>query len=105
MLAQVADTLQFLHQDCALVHRAVCPDAIMVVGGHWKLALMGFAVMAEFSTEGGADHALPYDAADSELKRLLKPPLRYVAPELVASSQAAGALSSASDTYSFGEQP
>lgn len=98
----MADTLQFLHQDCALVHRAVCPDAVMVVGGHWKLALMGFAVMAEFSTEGGADHALPYDAADSELQRLLKPPLRYVAPELVAGSRTAGALSSASDTYSFG---
>ena len=103
MWSQVADTLQFLHNDCNLVHRAVCPDAIMVVGGFWKLALMGFAVMAEFNTDSGSEHAISYDATDTEATRLLRPPLRYVAPELIAGSRSSGALTTAADTYSFGE--
>ncbi len=39
---QVADTLQFLRGDCNLVHRAICPESIIVVGGTWKLASMGW---------------------------------------------------------------
>ena len=73
---QVADTLRFLHQDCNLVHRALCPDAVMLVGGAFKLAFMGFLVMAEFSTQSTGGHAFQYDTADTELQRLLKPPLQ-----------------------------
>lgn len=98
---QVADTLRFLHQDCNLVHRALCPDAVMLVGGAFKLALLGFSVMAEFSTQSTGVHAFQYDAADTELQRLLKPALRYVAPELIAASATPAGLSSAADTYSF----
>lgn len=101
LLVQVADTLQFLNQDCNLVHRALCPDAIMLVGGAFKLALMGFSVMSEFSTESTVSSAFQYSAADTELQRLLKPPLRYVAPELIAGTQTSAGLSSAADTYSF----
>lgn len=83
------------------MHRALCPDAIMLVGGAFKLALMGFSVMAEFSTESTVSSAFQYSAADTELQRLLKPPLRYVAPELIAGTQTSAGLSSATDTYSF----
>lgn len=103
LLPQVADALQFLHQDCSLVHCAVCPDSIMVVGGAWKLAAMGFASLADFSSEGGeTKHSHVYSPGDTELARMLKPPLRYVAPELIAGNSTGGPLGSSVDTYSFG---
>ena len=43
---QVADTLQFLRGDCNLVHRAISPESIIVVGGAWKLASMGWSMLA-----------------------------------------------------------
>ena len=60
--------------------------------------------MQEFSADSTTNvHVFNYDASDSESKRLLVPPLNYVAPELIAGTRATGALTSATDTYSFGE--
>ena len=58
----------------------------------------------EFSADSTTSvHVFNYDATDSELMRLLVPPLNYVAPELISGTRATGALTSATDTYSFGE--
>ena len=58
----------------------------------------------EFSADNTTNvHVFNYDASDSDLKRFLVPPLNYVAPELIAGTRATGALTSATDTYSFGE--
>ena len=58
----------------------------------------------EFSADSTTNvHVFNYDATDSELMRLLVPPLNYVAPELISGTRATGALTSATDTYSFGE--
>ncbi len=62
------------------------------------------ALVQEFSADNTTNvHVFDYDASDSESKRLLVPPLNYVAPELIAGTRATGALTSATDTYSFGK--
>ena len=59
----------------------------------------------EFSADSTTNvHVFNYDASDSDVMRLLVPPLNYVAPELISGNRATGALTSATDTYSFGER-
>jgi len=80
----------------AALHDSDCASA--------SLSHVHVALVQEFSADNTTNvHVFNYDASDSESKRLLVPPLNYVAPELIAGTRATGALTSATDTYSFGE--
>ncbi|XP_010477557.1 PREDICTED: SCY1-like protein 2 isoform X2 [Camelina sativa] len=101
-LLQMAETLNFLHNNAHLIHRAVSPENVFITsGGSWKLAGFGFAISE--SQDGNLDnmqsfHYSEYDVEDSILP--LQPSLNYTAPELVRSKTPSAGVSS--DIFSFG---
>ncbi|XP_010498773.1 PREDICTED: SCY1-like protein 2 isoform X1 [Camelina sativa] len=101
-LLQIAETLNFLHNNAHLIHRAVSPENVFITSaGSWKLAGFGFAISE--AQDGNLDnmqsfHYSEYDVEDSILP--LQPSLNYTAPELVRSeTPSAGVFS---DIFSFG---
>ncbi|KAJ4874854.1 ARM repeat superfamily protein [Raphanus sativus] len=101
-LLQISETLNFLHNNAHLIHRAISPENVLITSaGSWKLAGFGFAISA--AQAGNLDniqsfHYSEYDVEDSMLP--VQPSLNYTAPELVRSkSPSAGA---SSDIFSFG---
>ncbi|KAK6937961.1 Protein kinase domain [Dillenia turbinata] len=103
-LLQVAETLEFLHNNARLVHQAISPEVTVLITsrGAWKLGGFGFAVSAD-RTSGDAAHMhafhyAEYDVEDSLLP--LQPSLNYTAPELVRSKVTLAG--SYSDIFSFG---
>ncbi|GLT93895.1 hypothetical protein SLE2022_116650 [Rubroshorea leprosula] len=102
-MLQLAETLDFLHNNAHLIHRAVSPENVLITSnGAWKLGGFGFAIATDHSSgdlaNGQAFHYAEYDVEDSVLP--LQPSLNYTAPEMVRSkSPSAGC---ASDIFSFG---
>ncbi|XP_021760840.1 SCY1-like protein 2 [Chenopodium quinoa] len=102
-LLQVAESLDFLHNNARLVHRAISPESVLITAsGAWKLGGFGFAVSTDqasgASLSAQAFHYAEYDEEDSILP--LQPSLNYTAPELVRSKESSGGCSS--DIFSFG---
>ncbi|KAG2303630.1 hypothetical protein Bca4012_062382 [Brassica carinata] len=101
-LLQMAETLNFLHNNAHLIHRAVSPENVLITSaGSWKLAGFGFAISE--AQAGNLDnmqsfHYAEYDVEDSILP--LQPSLNYTAPELVRSKTPSAGASS--DIFSFG---
>ncbi|XP_057972943.1 SCY1-like protein 2 A [Malania oleifera] len=102
-LLQIAESLDFLHNNARLIHRAISPENVLITSsGAWKLAGFGFAISAD-QTSGDlanvqAFHYAEYDVEDSVLP--LQPSLNYAAPELVRSK--ASSPGCFSDIFSFG---
>ncbi|CAM8989183.1 unnamed protein product [Rhodiola kirilowii] len=102
-LLQIAETLDFLHNNARLIHRALSPEnTLITASGAWKLAGFGFAISSDQASHdlsnGQAFHYSEYDVEDSVLP--LQPSLNYCAPELVRSKS--GSAGCASDIFSFG---
>lgn len=102
-LLQVAESLDFLHNNARLIHRAISPEAVLInSSGAWKLGGFSFAISAD---QASADlsavqpfHYAEYDVEDSLLP--LQPSLNYTAPELVRNK--ASSFGCSSDIFSFG---
>ncbi|WOL03165.1 hypothetical protein Cni_G11885 [Canna indica] len=100
-MLQIAETLDFLHNQARLVHRAISPETVFItLSGAWKLGGFGFAVPLEQATGGSTQpfHYPEYDVEDTILP--LQPSLNYTAPELVRNK--ATTSGSSCDIFSFG---
>lgn len=101
-LLQVAESLDFLHNNARLIHRAICPETILITSnGAWKLSGFGFAITTDQASSDSANvhsfHYAEYDVEDSLFP--LQPSLNYTAPELVRSKSSSVGCSS--DIFSF----
>lgn len=101
-LLQVAESLDFLHNNAHLIHRAISPEAVLInSSGAWKLGGFSFAVSAGQSSTDSSTvqpfHYSEYDVEDSLLP--LQPSLNYTAPELVRTK--ASSYGCSSDIFSF----
>ncbi|XP_058759904.1 SCY1-like protein 2 A [Vicia villosa] len=102
-LLQLAESLDFLHNQAHLIHRAISPENVFItLSGAWKLGGFGFAIPAsqnhgELSNQQ-AFHYAEYDVEDSILP--LQPSINYTAPEMVRST--ASSAGCYSDIFSFG---
>lgn len=101
-LLQIAESLDFLHSNARLVHRALSPENVFITSnGAWKLGGFGFAIpMDDTSIGTAATHAFhypEYDAEDSILP--IQPSLNYTAPELLRSQSIT--VESSADIFSF----
>ncbi|CAI9117163.1 OLC1v1018509C1 [Oldenlandia corymbosa var. corymbosa] len=101
-LLQIAETLDFLHNNARLIHRSISPEAILITSnGAWKLGGFGFTIPTDQSTTDSSNvqafHYAEYDVEDSILP--LQPALDYTAPELVRSKSSS--VGTASDIFSF----
>ncbi|KAK9085650.1 hypothetical protein Sjap_026061 [Stephania japonica] len=101
-LLQVAESLDFLHNNARLIHRAISPETVFITSsGAWKLGGFGFAISADQSSDDVATqnfHYPEYDVEDSVLP--LQPSLNYTAPELVRNK--AVKVEYAADIFSLG---
>ncbi|KAH6775197.1 kinase family with ARM repeat domain-containing protein [Perilla frutescens var. hirtella] len=102
-LLQISETLDFLHNNAHLIHRAISPEAVLITSnGAWKLGGFGFAISNDQSSNDSASvqafHYAEYDVEDSILP--LQPSINYTAPELVRSKTSS--VGSAADIFSFG---
>ncbi|CAN1294955.1 SCY1-like protein 2 A [Linum perenne] len=107
-LLQLAETLDFLHNNAHLIHRAIAPEAssyclnvLLTASGAWKLGGFCFTIpidQASNLASSQAFHYSEYDVEDSFMP--LQPSLNYTAPELVRSK--VPSAGSASDIFSFG---
>ncbi|AQK96599.1 ARM repeat superfamily protein [Zea mays] len=104
-LLQVAETLDFLHNNAHLAHRAISPETVFITSnGSWKLGGFGFALSVDQAavglslTSSQLFHYSDYDVEDTALP--LQPSLNYTAPELVQSRDSK--VGSACDMFSFG---
>ncbi|KAL0314045.1 UNVERIFIED_CONTAM: SCY1-like protein 2 [Sesamum angustifolium] len=101
-LLQIAETLDFLHNNARLIHRAIAPESVLITSnGAWKLSGFGFAISTDQSSNDSAGmqafHYAEYDVEDSILP--LQPSINYTAPELVRSKTPL--VGSASDVFSL----
>ncbi|KAL3641502.1 SCY1-like protein 2 A [Castilleja foliolosa] len=102
-LLQIAETLDFLHNNARLIHRAISPETVLITSnGAWKLGGFGFAISSTDQSNDSAGmqsfHYAEYDVEDSILP--LQPSINYTAPELVRSKSSS--VGPASDIFSFG---
>ncbi|KAK1311631.1 hypothetical protein QJS10_CPA07g01011 [Acorus calamus] len=102
-LLQVAETLDFLHNNARLIHRAISPETVYITAsGAWKLGGFGFSISLDQasgdSTSMPPFHYAEYDVEDSLLP--LQPSLNYTAPELVRNKPTTSGCSA--DIFSFG---
>ncbi|KAL3845717.1 hypothetical protein ACJIZ3_003120 [Penstemon smallii] len=102
-LLQIAETLDFIHNNAHLIHRAISPESILITSnGAWKFGGFGFAISTDQSSSDSAGmqafHYAEYDVEDSVLP--LQPSINYTAPEMVRSRTSS--VGTASDIFSFG---
>ncbi|KAJ0085131.1 hypothetical protein Patl1_07180 [Pistacia atlantica] len=102
-LLQIAESLDFLHSNAHLIHRAISPENVLITSsGAWKLGGFGFAITTDQASSDSSNvqafHYAEYDVEDSMLP--LQPSLNYTAPELVRSKTAS--VGCFSDIFSFG---
>ncbi|XP_019155597.1 PREDICTED: SCY1-like protein 2 [Ipomoea nil] len=102
-LLQLAETLDFLHNNARLVHRSISPETVLITSnGAWKLAGFSFALSTNPSSSDPSNmqsfHYAEYDVEDSIMP--LQPSLNYTAPELVRSNTSS--IGCSSDIFSFG---
>ncbi|XP_020591543.1 SCY1-like protein 2 [Phalaenopsis equestris] len=101
-LLQIAESLDFLHNNAHLIHRAISPETVFITStGAWKLGGFGFAIPIDQAssdlTETQTFHYPEYDVEDSILP--LQPSLNYTAPELVRSKSST--VGTSADIFSF----
>ncbi|KAL0919957.1 hypothetical protein M5K25_009049 [Dendrobium thyrsiflorum] len=101
-LLQIAESLDFLHNNAHLIHRAISPETVFITAtGAWKLGGFGFAIPTDQASSGltatQTFHYPEYDVEDSILP--LQPSLNYTAPELVRSQSST--IGSSADIFSF----
>ncbi|MBA0837333.1 hypothetical protein Goarm_009499 [Gossypium armourianum] len=100
-LLQIAESLEFLHTNACLIHRAISPENVLITSsGAWKLGGFGFAISTDQASSDfvKAFHYSEYDTEDSVMP--LQPSLNYTAPELVRSKSSSVGWSS--DIFSYG---
>ncbi|XP_012446346.1 SCY1-like protein 2 B [Gossypium raimondii] len=100
-LLQIAESLEFLHTNARLIHRAISPENVLITSsGAWKLGGFGFAISTDQASSDfvKAFHYSEYDTEDSVMP--LQPSLNYTAPELVRSKSSSVGWSS--DIFSYG---
>ncbi|KAL6129838.1 hypothetical protein ACLB2K_068220 [Fragaria x ananassa] len=102
-LLQIAESLDFLHNNARLIHRAISPENVFITSsGAWKLGGFGFSISTDQTSGNMANvqefHYAEYDVEDSVLP--LQPSLNYTAPELARSKASSAGCSS--DIFSFG---
>ncbi|KAI3491239.1 hypothetical protein L1887_44486 [Cichorium endivia] len=98
-LLQVAECLDFLHNNACLIHRAISPETVLInSSGAWKLGGFSFAISSTDLSTAQPFHYAEYDVEDSVLP--LQPLLNYTAPELVRTKSPSFGCSS--DIFSFG---
>ncbi|TYH60376.1 hypothetical protein ES332_D08G287600v1 [Gossypium tomentosum] len=102
-LLQIAECLNFLHNNARIVHRAISPENVLITSsGAWKFGGFGFATSTDKASGDCANvqafHYGEYDTEDSVMP--LQPSLNYTAPELVCSKASSAGCSS--DIFSFG---
>ncbi|KAG4201012.1 hypothetical protein ERO13_A05G249800v2 [Gossypium hirsutum] len=100
-LLQIAESLEFLHTNARLIHRAISPENVLITSsGAWKLGGFGFAISTDQASSDSvkAFHYSEYDTEDSVMP--LQPSLNYTAPELVRSKSSSVGWSS--DIFSYG---
>lgn len=102
-LLQIAESLEFIHSNARLIHRAISPENILITSnGAWKLGGFGFAISTDQAISDSSNvlafHYAEYDVEDSMLP--LQPSLNYTAPELVRSKT--NSFGCSSDIFSFG---
>ncbi|TYG69996.1 hypothetical protein ES288_D05G276400v1 [Gossypium darwinii] len=100
-LLQIAESLEFLHTNARLIHRAISPENVLITSsGAWKLGGFGFAISTDQVSSDfvKAFHYSEYDTEDSVMP--LQPSLNYTAPELVRSKSSSVGWSS--DIFSYG---
>ncbi|KAM2675545.1 hypothetical protein EV1_002299 [Malus domestica] len=102
-LLQLAESLDFLHNNARLIHRAISPENVFITSsGAWKLGGFGFAISTDQAsgnmTNVQAFHYAEYDVEDSVLP--IQPSLNYTAPEIAKSK--ASSVGCSSDIFSFG---
>ncbi|XP_071717238.1 SCY1-like protein 2 A [Rutidosis leptorrhynchoides] len=101
-LLQVAESLDFLHNNAHLIHRAISPEAVLInSSGAWKLGGFSFTISADQSSTNSVQpfHYSEYDVEDSMLP--LQPSLNYTAPELVRTKASSSGCGCSSDIFSF----
>ncbi|XP_022718200.1 SCY1-like protein 2 isoform X2 [Durio zibethinus] len=102
-LLQIAESLDFLHNNARLIHLAISPENVLITSsGAWKLGGFGFAISTDQVSSDLANvqafHYSEYDIEDSVIP--LQPSLNYTAPELIRSEASSAGCSS--DIFSFG---
>ncbi|GMI83031.1 hypothetical protein like AT1G71410 [Hibiscus trionum] len=102
-LLQIAESLDFVHNNACLIHRAISTENVLITSsGAWKLGGFGFAISMDQASSDSATvkafHYSEYDTEDSVMP--LQPSLNYTAPELVRSN--ASSVGWSSDIFSFG---
>lgn len=101
-LLQIAESLNFLHNNAHLIHRAIAPENVLItLSGAWKLGGFGFAISTDQSGDFASTQAFHYSEYDVEDSLLpVQPSLNYTAPELVRSKTSS--IGCSSDIFSFG---
>ncbi|KAJ4821320.1 kinase family with ARM repeat domain-containing protein [Rhynchospora pubera] len=102
-LLQLSETLDFLHNNARLIHRAISPETVFITSsGAWKFGGFGFSINQDQASAGLTSaqqfHFSEYDVEDAVLP--LQPSLNYTAPEMVRNR--GSIITSSSDMFSFG---
>ncbi|KAI3732968.1 hypothetical protein L1987_64181 [Smallanthus sonchifolius] len=102
-LLQIAESLDFLHNNACLVHRGISPEAILInSSGPWKLGGFGFAISADqSSTDPSVVQPFHYSGHTMRvsIKNSISSIPELTAPELVRTK--APSFGRSSDIFSF----
>ncbi|KAF9609205.1 hypothetical protein IFM89_014046 [Coptis chinensis] len=100
-MLQAAESLDFLHNNARLIHRAISPETVFITSsGAWKLGGFGFATSADQGGDLTTVQPFHYPEYDEDSILPSQPSLDYSAPELVRSKPSTAGC--ASDMFSFG---
>ncbi|XP_060525011.1 SCY1-like protein 2 [Cylas formicarius] len=96
-LLQVGEGLAFLHNDCKLIHKNICPESIVInASGVWKI--FGFDYCVINTNPPNEAPRYPFLSYTSAIPAVCQPNLNYLAPECIISQS----HSEASDMFSLG---
>lgn len=99
-MLQLMEGFQFLHADMKMIHRNVCPEAIVInAENNWKIAGFEYCCVLSMDETGkiSGNQQAPY--MPNSRNGMLQPSLDYAAPEWILEQQ----QFFSSDIYSFGE--
>lgn len=96
-LLHIAEALSFLHSDAKLLHRNVCPDAIVInKEGKWKMHGFDYCCLNDSQPDDPKPH-WKFQQYNAMYHSLTQPNLEYLAPEHLLLAE----HSPASDLYSL----
>lgn len=96
-LLQLTEGLGFLHNDAKILHRNICPEAIVLTKlGSWKLA--GFEFCVRSSDLQSSEASYPFHDWRTNVAPVTQPNLDFLAPEYVLTKR----CGPASDMFSLG---